>query len=336
MKTTNNGIESICSFGKEAAGSWPANLRMEKNTNRKLLLLGLLVLCWTASIIPASAQGLRVPWVQVGTGGLDFDVPCAGVTGVCLPQAIAAGPGADRSSIGPGPWMLSQESNGAGDYEIALWYYYPGPSPEWVDYIGGFNAATQIASSPQGTLWVVNHAGQIFYWNGDGYTEAPGNGCAVAIGVGPATASDPNGTPWVIGCNGSASQNGGIYYLNGSSWVQVPGAATRIAVSPEGIPWVVTAAGNIFYFNGSVFINVPGCATNIAVGPTTAPLAGPNGDVWVIGCSGVAGSGNAIYQLEYGTTWLQYPGWASQISVSPGLGIPWVINEQGVIYVQNQ
>src|ERR1035441_5583689 len=119
----------------------------------------------------------------------------------------------------------------------------------------------------------------------------------------------------------------------GSAWVKQPGAANQIAVSPQGVPWVLTSSGSIFYWNGSYFTGAPaGCASSIAVGPVTAPLAGPYGDVWITGCGDVTNAGAKIFQLQNGTSWVQIPGVASQISVSPDLGVPWVVTLTGQIF----
>jgi Tectonin domain len=254
---------------------------------------------------------------QVGGAALSWNVPCAGVGGVCFPQPIAVGPNANGSAIGD-PWVLG--ANKIGD-DYGIWHW---ENNTWVEKPG---AATQIAVSPQGVAWVIDYLGQIFYWNGSAFELAPGGGCAISIGVGPASGADPYGTPWVIGCNGGEDTNGGIYQLQGSSWVKQPGAATQIAVSPEGIPWVIAAGGYVFHWNGSNWTPVTGCATSIAVGPSTAPRAGPYGDAWAIGCGG-----NDIYQFQNGTFWAQIPGAASYISVSPDLGVPWVVNSSGQIF----
>jgi hypothetical protein len=60
------------------------------------------------------------------------------------------------------------------------------------------------------------------------------------------------------------------------------------------------------------------------------PFGDPFGDAWVTGCT-AEGSGYAIFQLQFGA-WVQVPGWATQIAVSPDLGVPWLINDLGQIY----
>ena len=260
-------------------------------------------------------------WVQVPGTALSSLLTCPWIAAACYPQSIAVGPNGNGSTAGD-PWALGNTGIN-GDYYIYQWI-----NGNWVQQAG---AGTQIAISPQGTPWVINHLGQIFYWDGLAFQEAPGNGCATSIGVGPNAYGSQYGNPWIIGCGGNITQNSGIYQLQGSTWVQQLGQAVSIAVSPQGVPWVVAGDGSIWYWNGSGFTQVPGCATSIAVGPNTANFAGPNGDVWVTGCDRATSAGNSIYQLQNGS-WVQIPGVAAQISLSPDLGIPWVVTFQGQVY----
>ncbi len=263
-------------------------------------------------------------FLRVAGAALSSLVPCPSPGNDCYPQSIAVGPNANGSTIGD-PWVLGTAKTSAGDYYVFQWR-----NGSWVRTNG---AGLQIAVSPQGYPWVITHLGTIYYWNGSTFELAPGNGCAISIGVGPNAYGSLYGDPWVIGCDGTDNINGGIYQLQGSVWVKQPGAANQIAVSPQGVPWVLTSNGGIFYWNGSGFSSAPaGCAVSIAVGPSTAPLAGPNGDVWVAGCGQVSNQGYYLYQLQNGVTWVQIPGIGSQISLSPDIGVPWVVNYSGQIF----
>jgi hypothetical protein len=187
---------------------------------------------------------------------------------------------------------------------------------------------------PTGNPWIVNHLGQISYYNGSTWVPAPGDGCATSIGVGPNAYGSTYGDPWVIGCDGGYGKNGNVYQLQGSAWVQQPGLGTQIAVAPDsGIPWVITADGGIYYWIGGGFAKVPtGCATSIAVGPLSAGIwfGDAFGDAWVTGCT-ISGTGSGIFQLQEGV-WVKIPGAATQIAVSPDLGVPWTVNNLGQIY----
>jgi hypothetical protein len=285
----------------------------------------------TTGIIPEAATYFNVSqWAPVPGAALSWptSVPCPPVPYGCYPQSIAVGPNILTSLFNASPigdaWILGSDHTAGGDYYV---YHWQNSNSEWLQIPGA--AATEIAVSPQGYPWVVNHLGQIYYWNGSQFIQAPG--CATSIGVGPNAYGSQYGSPWIIGCDGWGP-NGNIYQLQGSKWVQQPGKATQIAVSPEGVPWVINAAGNVYHWNSSDFVGPVGaCATSIAVGPVTAPLAGPYGDAWVTGCGSGSGGYN-IWQFQKGISWVQIPGTATQISVSPDLGVPWIVNSFGQIY----
>ena len=135
------------------------------------------------------------------------------------------GVGRDRSA-----WVLGCASGGNGGNEIYRWN---GTAWQRVD-----GAATNIAVSPEGTPWVVAADGTI--WNRKGSSWQQVAGCGKDIGVGT------DDTAWVLGC--ASGGNGGyeIYRWNDNAWEKVDGAALRIAVSPGGIPWVVSSDGTIW------------------------------------------------------------------------------------------
>ena len=227
------------------------------------------------------------------------------------------GPNGDGSYVGDA-WVLGSGADSGGDHYIYQWQ-----NSNWVQQSG---AGTQIAISPEGIPWVINRLGEIFTGDGSAFELAPGGGCAISIGVG-LLIRRPS---WHA--VGHWMQRWQVYQWRHllSERLDVGATSalqTQIAVSPEGIPWVIQANGNIFYANGSSWQQVSGCATSIAVGPTGVAFAGPFGDAWVIGCGG-----SNIYQFQNGTSWVQIPGGASYISVSPDLGVPWVVNSSAHIF----
>jgi hypothetical protein len=289
-----------------------------------------------AVLMAATASG---QWEQVPGAAINGPVACPSAGWNCSAQAIAVGP---RVNGFTAAWVLGTGHTAGGDYYIYQWNNY-----EWVQMPG---AATQIAMSPQGYPWVLNHLGDIYYWNGSNFVQV--GGCATSISVGPAAAvygggasPAPNaygseyGDPWIIGCDDN------IYQLQGSTWVRQPTPVynqpssvpipTQIAVSPQGVPWIVNSAGNVYFwyppsptaYDGS-YLQVGGCAISIAVGTAYA---------YVAGCGG-SSAGYNIWRTvnpstNYGNVaWAQVAGTASQISLSPDLGIPWIVNYFGQIY----
>ena len=113
----------------------------------------------------------------------------------------------------------------------------------------------------------------------------------------------------------------GIYRFTGTSWERVDGGAVRITVGPQGVPWVVNAAGNIFKRVGAGWQQQPGLAVEID--------ANAAGTVWVLGRSAVPG-GFGPFRWT-GTNWMAVDGGATHIAVGPNC-LPWVSNSGGEIF----
>jgi Tectonin domain len=140
-------------------------------------------------------------------------------------------------------------------------------------------------------------------------------GAAIDIGIGL------NGAVWVIGTD-PVPGGYGVYYWNGSDWNSAGGGGVRIAVAPDGTPWVVSDVGNIYVLSGGNWQQLPGAATDIGVGT--------NGAVWAIGTDPVAG-GYGIYYWN-GSDWNSAGGGGVRIAVSHD-GTPWVVNDVGNIFI---
>ena len=149
------------------------------------------------------------------------------------------------------------------------------------------------------------------------YYLARGTGSVGRIGTSqqlPGSANDigvgADGSVWVIGTNPTTG-GFGIYRWTGVTWQAVDGGGTRIAVAPDGQPWVVNSSGLIFRRVGSTWQQLPGGATDIGIGA--------DGSVWVVGLDA------GIYQWNGATgrgsrEWHQ--GYRLTLTVSPGLWIP--------------
>src|SRR3954471_13861201 len=81
-------------------------------------------------------------------------------------------------------------------------------------------------------------------------------------------------TPSLAAAQGP-QRDGNVYRWTGTQWEQVDGSGRRIAVGPNGSPWVVNSLNQIYRRENGVFQRLPGEATDIAVGG--------DGSVWVIG-----------------------------------------------------
>ena len=139
----------------------------------------------------------------------------------------------------------------------------------------------------------------------------PMPGLARGIGVGA------RGDVWVIGVD-QVPGGSSIYRWTGSDWQIVAGGAVRIAVDPQGYPWVVNSAGQILRLTPGGWEALPGLASDIGIGA--------DGTVWVVGVTPTAG-GFTIHRWN-GHDWELLPGGAVRIEVDPG-GNPWVVNDRG-------
>jgi peptidoglycan hydrolase-like protein with peptidoglycan-binding domain len=141
-----------------------------------------------------------------------------------------------------------------------------------------------------------------------------------------------NGDVWIVGTDHMVRK------WNGSSFVTevLGGDASRIAVAPDGRPWVIAGWGD-----GSIWrrtTNDPatgawepvpggGCARDIGVGGEGIGLA----SVWVIGCNGPGPDGAICKFMGDGWACSSSGGAAMRITVDDG-GKPWVLSANGVIY----
>ncbi|HEX7707672.1 MAG TPA: tectonin domain-containing protein [Thermoanaerobaculia bacterium] len=138
---------------------------------------------------------------------------------------------------------------------------------------------------------------------GPTWTEASFAATDIAIGA--------NGHVWFIGADGL-----GIFNLGPNGPHQVGGGASRIAVDPAGVPWVVNSAGQIYRWTGTTWQGMPGQAIDIGIGS--------DGTVWVTGSDGTP------HRWD-GKSWLAIGGGGVSIAGGPG-GTVWLVNGGGEIW----
>jgi hypothetical protein len=153
-----------------------------------------------------------------------------------------------------------------------------------------------------------------------------GPGAAQDIGMGA------DGSLWAIG---TSPQTGGFRIYRMASpgvWtVDSNGAsgAVRIAVAPDGSPWVVNNAGNVYHKTS----NSPSSGVwQFFPGIAASDIGVSAGGVWAISKTPAPG-GFLIYQLV-GQQWvLDSNGASSAIRIAvDDSGIPWVVNSAGGVY----
>jgi len=130
----------------------------------------------------------------------------------------------------------------------------------WNAVSGG--AGIRISVDASGNPWVVNKSNFIYKYNGSTWTQVPGT--ATDIGI-----SNTNGSVYAINTTLVTSADYQVVKWNPTTpgWDVVPNCAgIRIAVDGSGMPWVVNKLGSIFRYNGSSWTQLPGAATDIGIG----------------------------------------------------------------------
>ena len=113
-----------------------------------------------------------------------------------------------------------------------------------------------------------------------------------------------DGSVWVIGLDPAPGGNG-VHRWQQGQWLRIDGGGVRVAVGPDGQPWVVQASGTVLRRMGAAWQPLPGRASDIAVGS--------DGTAWVIGAE--TGSGNAGILRWAGGRWQRVDGVAQSIAV---------------------
>lgn len=137
-----------------------------------------------------------------------------------------------------------------------------------------------------------------------------------------------DGSIYVIGTDLVSATGGyGIYKVVGNKLNKLPlCAGVRIAVAPDGRPWVVNKSNFIYRFRDSTsaWEQMPGTATDIGIGA--------NGSVFAIGTQDVSPSGGKNILKWDGSEWVSMPECAGiHIAVDP-MGIPYVTNLSNIVF----
>jgi len=196
-----------------------------------------------------------------------------------------------------------------GGYSIHKYDYN---AKKFVQYPGG---ATRIAIGKDGEPWIINNIGLVYRrLSSSIWQEQTVVASDIAVGG--------NGQVYVVSKEARAGGYA-VSYLKNGQWLDVPGrGATKIAVTPQGIPWAVDNAGKVLRLAAGGFEEVTGSGRDIAVGN--------DGMIYVI--SNVAVSGGYSIQKWMGSCWVQVSGGGVAISSNGANGGPVVINDQGKIF----
>jgi WD40 repeat protein len=173
-------------------------------------------------------------------------------------------------------WIVGSESRGylAFRWDDGAWV--KAPRTHWM----------RIDAGPEGTVWAINRESKVFRWKNNDWQELAGAATDIAVGA--------DGTVFIIG---SESKGHRIYKWDDGAWSDFPGSNyKRVAVGPDGNPFVVSQDHKIYRWRNNAWQELAGAATDIA--------AGPDGELFIIGS---ASKGNNIYKWDEGA-WTKMPG----------------------------
>lgn len=147
-------------------------------------------------------------------------------------------------------------------------------------------------------------------------------GKATDVGVGA------DGTVYVVGDDSVSAGGYAIYKVDscGCRHKLADVGALRVAVSPQGVPWVVSKTNLIFRYNSNTkaWDQMPGTATDVGIGA--------DGSVFIIGTEFATITGGNIIEKWNGSAWDKMPDCAGvRIAVDPH-GTPWVVNKSNIVF----
>jgi len=248
--------------------------------------------------------------MAVAVGYISLDKRIASAEALTIAQGNPYGPRHEpyggpppHQRVGPPPSVYLIGSNPVqGGFGIYRW-----SGRDWDTIPGG---GSDITVDSDGTPWMVNAKHEIYRLDGSRWNHIAGSAMDIAA---------CHGQVYVIGTD--PVQGGyGIHRWNGRGWTSIEGGGVRIAVGPEGMPWVVNSNNNIFQFSNGKWIEKTGSATDIG---------GGSNQIWVIGTNPLPG-GYGIYRLK-GGRWDPVTGSGVRIDVD-SRGAAWVVNASGEIY----
>jgi hypothetical protein len=115
-------------------------------------------------------------------------------------------------------------------YEVLRWNGKP------CDCVPG--GAVRIAVSPDGSPWIVDDEGAVFRWLGSRWHRVIGDAVDIAFGADAELLDCRRGR--------RTARRTGVSLWNGREWDMTDGAANRIAVAPNGLPWLVNIRGGVY------------------------------------------------------------------------------------------
>jgi hypothetical protein len=170
----------------------------------------------------------------------------------------------------------------------------------WGRLPGSFS---RIALDNENTPWGIDSSGKILRFQGTFWTEQPDRARDIATGA--------DGSVWILPLEGTPAR----WMASSREWQQLKtapaGKTQRIAVTPDGMPWVINDDGKVLRYDGKRWIDLPSSeATSIGIGP--------EGTVFI------TTTDQRLQRWDSsGRRWEKLNGEAASVAVGPG-GKPWV------------
>jgi hypothetical protein len=207
------------------------------------------------------------------------------------PSGLAWRP--DLSQLPPGPRHVSWfpmdlpaldvgiGANGAlwiigGNRRAAKWLPGTGSWLSINDAPGG--GLARIAVDPTGVPWVIDVAHAIYRRSAGGWEQLPGTALDIGIGA--------NGDVWRITSSGVSK-----YLADQNTWQPMLDGiiGVRIAVAPDGSPWVVGPTGDLSHWEDGEWKRIAQHMRDVGVGS--------NGSVWTYQIDEIAPAGHIINEV---------------------------------------
>lgn len=101
-------------------------------------------------------------------------------------------------------------------------------------------------------------------------------------------------------------------------------AAIRIAVSPQGVPWVINYQNQVLIYNSGAWQQKPGLATDIGTGA--------DGSVYAVSTTVYSNTGGFTILKWNGTSWDTMTDCSGTRIAADQHGVPWVTNKSNIVY----
>ncbi len=149
-------------------------------------------------------------------------------------------------------------------------------------------------------------------------TVTPGNFTDVGVGA--------NGSVFLVGSNQLPGTEGyRVYkYVNGELHKLPDCAAIRIAVDPNGNPWVINYQNQVLKYSNGAWQQEPGLATDIGIGA--------DGSVYAVSTIVYSTTGGFTILKWNGTGWDTMTDCSGTRIAADQHGTPWVTNKSNIVY----